>query len=158
MTKGLLIGWLCVLPILTSLRVPIWANNLMLWESAVQVSPLRARAWVNYAVVLSEHDRWADTEHALREAIRVGSDPTVHQDAQRALVVSLAWQNLGAIASDHGDYTGAAAAYEQAVAAWPSGVWNAPLRVGMPLQTMTTTKGKPFSLPKTPDAVRAEPR
>ena len=64
-------AWLVVLGVLTAARNHVWRSESVMWTDVVTKSPIKARAWMNLGVALSDEGRTGQAIECLRRAIAV---------------------------------------------------------------------------------------
>jgi protein O-mannosyl-transferase len=64
------VGYCFALAVLTLSRLPLWHNELLIWNDLIAKQPLEERGWTNKASFLIDEQRYTEAEEVLKEGFK----------------------------------------------------------------------------------------
>jgi len=116
LTSSLLVA----LAVGTSVRLPVWHDDVSLWEDTVRKQPEDALAWMNFGNALLVVERDEEARNALENALRLSHAEEPALELPDRTVAGLAYYNLGNLYRRGNDLERAREMFQRAIAAQPN--------------------------------------
>ena len=70
-------SWLlCRVVSLTTMRLPIWHDEALVWRDLIEKQPKEPRGWSSYAALLVEENKYTEAEKVIQEGFLIY--PMIH--------------------------------------------------------------------------------